>query len=52
MLRAFSEAALRDQEPIVKGYIDLLMQRLGEKSKLGKAVDMVAWHNVVQLWIL
>jgi hypothetical protein len=46
MSRGFSEAALRDQEPIVKGYVDLLMQRLGDESKLGKAVDMVSWYNV------
>jgi hypothetical protein len=24
----------------------MLMQGLGEESKLGKAVDMVAWYNV------
>jgi hypothetical protein len=30
----------------VKSYVDLLMQRLGEESKLGKVVDMVAWYNV------
>jgi len=46
MSRGFSEAALRDQEPIVKTYVDLLINRLGEETALGKKVDMVSWYNV------
>jgi hypothetical protein len=46
MWRRFSEAALRGQELIVQGYVDLLIQRLGEESRLGKVVDMVAGYNV------
>ncbi|KAJ5824290.1 hypothetical protein N7447_006630 [Penicillium robsamsonii] len=43
---AFSDSSLRGQEPIIKGYIDLLMQRLHENIEGGtKAVDMVAWYN-------
>ncbi|KAJ5747974.1 uncharacterized protein N7511_009670 [Penicillium nucicola] len=43
---AFSDNSLRQQEPIIKGYVDLLMQRLRENIACGKtAVDMVAWYN-------
>lgn len=42
---AFSEASLRGQEPIIKGYIDLLIQRLHENANPTKPVDMVAWYN-------
>ncbi|OCK74982.1 cytochrome P450 [Lepidopterella palustris CBS 459.81] len=44
---AFSEKALREQEPLIKSYIDLLMKRLHEEvqgSKKGK-VDLVRWLN-------
>lgn len=46
MSRGFSEAALREQEPIIIGYVDLLMQRLRENSKEGKSIEMVSWFNV------
>ncbi|KGO64160.1 Cytochrome P450 [Penicillium expansum] len=43
---AFSDSSLRGQEPIIKGYVDLLMQRLHENIKGGtNTVDMVAWYN-------
>jgi cytochrome P450 len=43
---AFSDSSLREQEPIIKGYVDLLMQRLRENIACGKsAVDIVAWYN-------
>lgn len=43
---AFSDNSLRGQEPIIKSYVDLLMQRLREKGENGsKALDMVAWYN-------
>ena len=35
---------MREQEPLIKGYVDLLMQRLGEHAKDGPQ-DMVAWYN-------
>lgn len=42
----FSDSSLRGQEPIIKGYVDLLMQRLRENIARGNnAVDMVAWYN-------
>ncbi|KFX95463.1 hypothetical protein V490_03843 [Pseudogymnoascus sp. VKM F-3557] len=46
MAHAFSEKALRLQEPLMKGYIDLLIKRLKENCKNGKEpVDIVSWYN-------
>lgn len=46
MAHGFSERTLKDQEPIIKGYIDLLLLRLREKSEGGKtAVDLATWYN-------
>ncbi|KAF0329915.1 hypothetical protein GQ607_002682 [Colletotrichum asianum] len=49
MSHGFSSAALRDQEPMIRGYIDLLIQRLHENSQQGrKAVD-ISMHPWVEL---
>ncbi|KAJ5768975.1 hypothetical protein N7520_003534 [Penicillium odoratum] len=43
---AFSDSSLRGQEPIIQGYIDLLMQRLREISHGGTTpVNIVNWFN-------
>lgn len=43
---AFSEKALRDQESLIKVYVDLLVQRLHEESNSKSAsLDMVSWYN-------
>ncbi|KAJ5963689.1 cytochrome P450 [Penicillium vulpinum] len=43
---AFSESSLKAQESIVKGYVDLLIQRLHENADNGNnSLDMVAWYN-------
>ncbi|GME27350.1 Cytochrome P450 [Neofusicoccum parvum] len=42
---AFSDKALREQEPLIQRYIDLLIQRLHEKVKAGADVDMVRYYN-------
>lgn len=42
---AFSEKALRGQEDILKGYIDLLIHRLSTETDAGRMVDMVQWYN-------
>jgi cytochrome P450 len=47
---AFSEKALREQEPVVKHYIDLLMAKLHENS--GSPQDMVNWFNFVAFDII
>lgn len=41
---AFAEKSIRDQEPIIKGYVDLFVQQLGQRA--GEVVDMSAWFNV------
>ncbi|KAL5340997.1 cytochrome P450 [Aspergillus crustosus] len=41
----FSEASMRAQEPLIRGYVDLLIQRLSEHSEGGKkALNMSAWY--------
>ncbi|EKG09526.1 Cytochrome P450 [Macrophomina phaseolina MS6] len=40
---AFSDRALREQEPLVQRYVDMLLQRLREHA--GQAVDMVRYYN-------
>ncbi|GKZ74341.1 hypothetical protein AnigIFM50267_011840 [Aspergillus niger] len=46
MSHGFSDSSLRGQEPIIKGYVDLLMQRLRENCDGGKAaIDLVKWYN-------
>ncbi|KAI1823463.1 cytochrome P450 [Xylaria intraflava] len=45
MLPAFSDKALRLQEPLIRVYVDLLIKRLREKSETGQAVNMVRWYN-------
>ena len=43
----FSERALRDQEPVILSYLDLLIANLRTSSERGtKPVDMVTWFNV------
>lgn len=46
LAHGFSEKVLREQEPLFKVYIDLLIQRLREKCQDGSTqVDMVSWYN-------
>lgn len=42
---AFSDNSLRGQEPIIQGYVDLLIRRLREMSESDKPVDLVSWYN-------
>jgi cytochrome P450 len=46
---AFSDKALRQQEPLIQSYVDLLVQRLGEHGADGKAVDICAWYSTQHL---
>ncbi|KZL68279.1 trichothecene C-15 hydroxylase (cytochrome P450), partial [Colletotrichum tofieldiae] len=44
--RGFSAQSMFDQESIIKGYVDLLVQRLHEKCAGGsETLDMVSWYN-------
>jgi cytochrome P450 len=43
----FSDKALREQEPLVQGYVELLIQRLHEQVQSGSKgkIDLVRWYN-------
>ncbi|KAL8818092.1 MAG: hypothetical protein Q9223_003205 [Gallowayella weberi] len=42
---AFSDRALREQEPLLMHYIDFLARRLHERASSAEIVDMVQWFN-------
>ncbi|OJJ47342.1 hypothetical protein ASPZODRAFT_16022 [Penicilliopsis zonata CBS 506.65] len=45
MAHGFSERSMRDQEPIIRKYVHLLLQRLRENSADGHPVVMSDWYN-------
>ncbi|KAI4220070.1 MAG: hypothetical protein L6R36_007884 [Xanthoria steineri] len=45
LAHAFSDRALREQEPFMTAYIDLLMQKLRGVAAAGASTDMVRWLN-------
>ncbi|GKT50059.1 trichothecene efflux pump TRI12 [Colletotrichum spaethianum] len=46
LAHGFSERSMRDQQPMIKSYVDLLIKRLHEHGeKGGKALDLAAWYN-------
>ncbi|RYP62290.1 hypothetical protein DL769_007360 [Monosporascus sp. CRB-8-3] len=45
MSHAFSPKGLQEQEPIVKGYLDMLIERLNQVAAKGEKTDMVQWFN-------
>ena len=46
LANGFSASTMIKQQPLIRGYIDLLIQRLSEKAANGKAIiDMHAWYN-------
>lgn len=46
LAHGFSAQAMRDQQPIILGYVDLLFKRLHEESGGGtQKLDMVKWYN-------
>jgi cytochrome P450 len=42
---AFSDKALREQEPLIQQYVDLLVHRLGEHAAENKPIDIMRWYN-------
>ncbi|KAF7595373.1 hypothetical protein BBP40_006366 [Aspergillus hancockii] len=42
---AFSEKALKEQEPLLQSYVDLLIRRLHDQVSKQQAVDMTSWYN-------
>lgn len=46
LAHGFSERSMREQQPIILGYVDLLIRRLRENCAGGAAkLDMVKWYN-------
>lgn len=46
LAHGFSDRSMREQEPIIRSYVDLLMRRLRENCVGGRApLDMTAWFN-------
>ncbi|KAK2602625.1 hypothetical protein N8I77_009141 [Diaporthe amygdali] len=46
LAHGFSDRSMREQQPIIIGYVNLLIQRLHERCDDGKApLDAVAWYN-------
>ncbi|KAF2005223.1 cytochrome P450 [Amniculicola lignicola CBS 123094] len=45
LAHAFSKQALLEQEPILKGYVDMFVKRLREMAHSGTAANMVSWYN-------
>jgi cytochrome P450 len=45
LAHAFSKQALLEQEPILRGYVDLFVERLREMAQKGEAANMVSWFN-------
>ncbi|KAK1978747.1 cytochrome P450 [Colletotrichum cereale] len=41
----FSTRSMLEQQPIIRGYVDLFMERLRGQATAGGPVDMVRWYN-------
>ena len=52
MSHAFSDQALRSQEPIINSYITLLVSKLRAKSQAGAQVDIMRYVNFTTFDIL
>lgn len=45
MAHGFSEKGMRDQEPMIRKYVDILLERLHKGAKLGKPIVLSDWYN-------
>lgn len=45
MAHAFSDAAIREQETLIKQHIDLLFDQLRKRATCKEPVDIVKWYN-------
>jgi cytochrome P450 len=43
---AFSDKALREQEGLIRQYIDLLLAKLSDAAASGAPINMVKWYNL------
>ena len=51
LAHAFSEKAMREQEPLIQGYVNLLMKSLHKAAEKGP-LNMVSWYNFVTFDII
>lgn len=51
LAHAFSEKALREQEPLIQGYVNMLMISLHEAAEEGPQ-NMVSWYEFVAFDII
>lgn len=47
LAHAFSEKGMQTQEPLIKQYVDLLIDRLTERADAGVETDIMTWYNLV-----
>ncbi|KAH8662498.1 cytochrome P450 monooxygenase [Xylariales sp. PMI_506] len=47
LAHGFSAQSMTAQEPLIRGYVDLLLQRCREHSDAGRPMDMVKWFNFI-----
>jgi cytochrome P450 len=52
LAHAFSEKGLREQEPLIKKYVDLLIDGLREKAEAGETIDIAMWYNMTSFDII
>ncbi|KAK0710478.1 cytochrome P450 [Apiosordaria backusii] len=46
MAHGFSDRSMREQQPLIKSYVDVLIQKLGTIGEGGKEkMDLAAWYN-------
>ena len=46
LAHGFSDKSMHDQEPLIRGYIDLLIQRLNERCAGGsEPLNLGSWYN-------
>ena len=46
LVHGFSEKAVREQEPLIQGYLDLMTEALHKVANQGP-LNMVAWYEFV-----
>lgn len=52
LAHAFSEQGLREQQPIIQKYVDLLIERLFEATKDGDSTDLLEWYILITFDII
>lgn len=52
LAHAFSDRALREQEPILQSYVNLLVRQLNDSAASNESVDMTKWFNYITFDII